>query len=68
MLPVNIHIAAEAEQHTISLREIYFVLRFGMKEGKLPCRSERYAHRDILVTSTLSVERSTVVMEWFPIT
>jgi len=67
MLPDDVGISSEVEQHAILLWEVDQFARFGVPEGELACCAEGDAHGAVLLSSTLLVEGSRVVMEGLPV-
>lgn len=58
MLPTDINITAKAEEHTVGLREVRFVLTLCVEECELSCGAEGHAHCYVLVTSPMWIEGS----------
>ena len=68
MLPVDVHVPAEEEEHAIGLREVHAHVRvLGVQEGQLPLCPEGHAHGAVLVLGPLVIEGRAVVMEGLPV-
>mmetsp|Transcript_16744 Transcript_16744/g.23035 ORF Transcript_16744/g.23035 Transcript_16744/m.23035 type:complete len:238 (-) Transcript_16744:343-1056(-) len=67
VLPLDVHVPAEAEHHSVGLREVKPGAIRRVQEGQLPGCAERHAHRDVLVLCSASVEGGGVVVERLPV-
>mmetsp|Transcript_87812 Transcript_87812/g.272933 ORF Transcript_87812/g.272933 Transcript_87812/m.272933 type:complete len:200 (+) Transcript_87812:508-1107(+) len=67
MLPHDVCIPSEVEQHPISLREVDELARFRVPEGELPRRPKRDANGGVLGLRTPLVEGCRVVVEGLPV-
>mmetsp|Transcript_113883 Transcript_113883/g.322104 ORF Transcript_113883/g.322104 Transcript_113883/m.322104 type:complete len:400 (+) Transcript_113883:387-1586(+) len=67
MLPTDIRVAAEVEEHAVRLRKVNELLRFRVAECELAARPERDAHCAVLVLRAHRVEGGRVVVERLPV-
>mmetsp|Transcript_87648 Transcript_87648/g.245343 ORF Transcript_87648/g.245343 Transcript_87648/m.245343 type:complete len:286 (+) Transcript_87648:122-979(+) len=67
MLPYDVRVPAEVEEHAVPLREVDELAGLRMAEGQLSGCAERDADGAILVVRALGVERRRVVVERLPI-
>lgn len=72
MLPGDVGITAKAENAIVGLGEVHAALLpadlfGGVDEGQLSHAAKRHADRNVLVPSTLGIERRRIVMEGLPI-
>mmetsp|Transcript_51910 Transcript_51910/g.133846 ORF Transcript_51910/g.133846 Transcript_51910/m.133846 type:complete len:214 (-) Transcript_51910:1111-1752(-) len=67
VLPHNVGVAAEEEEHAVCLWEVQHLARLRVPERELARGAEGDAYRAVLVLRTLRVEGRRVVVKWLPI-
>lgn len=67
MLPVDVDVSAERENHSVILREVNFLAGLRVKKSELPSSTKGNTDRNILIFSTLSIKCCTIMMKRLPV-
>jgi hypothetical protein len=67
VLPVDVHVPPEGEEHPVGLREVDLFPGLSIKESQLPSLAKGHTHSDVLILGSLRVEGCAIVMEGLPV-